>query len=235
MEILGLFIALALPWWVGMAWLGRFWKARPGAWPAWLGYGFFTGMLVTAGVMVLVDALGFALNFWVLAALLALLGAGGWRLQGAFPKGGRASLGTWERALFYLFLALLAFRLADLLLEVLWRPLYPWDAWMNWAPKAKVWAALKHLVPFVDRETWLRTEGAYTMENFFYPPFIPLVQTWVALGLGRFDDVLINLPWWQCAIALGCAFYGQLRYGGLGPLSSMAFTYLLLSMPFPDV
>jgi hypothetical protein len=50
-------------------------------------------------------------------------------------------------------------------------------------------------------------------------------------AIGRWDESLMNLPWVLCLIGLGTAFYGQARAGGIGENVSIAFTYLLLSMP----
>ena len=38
-----------------------------------------------------------------------------------------------------LLVAWMAIRYALLALEVSWQPLYPWDAWIQWATKARVW------------------------------------------------------------------------------------------------
>ena len=51
------------------------------------------------------------------------------------------------------------------------------------------------------------------------------------MALGRWDDSLMNLPWLFCGVALGLGFYGQARIWGVGPLTSLVFTYFLLSLP----
>ena len=60
---------------------------------------------------------------------------------------------------------------------------------------------------------------------------IALLQVWMNLATGRWDESLMNLPWLLCLIALGTAFYSQLRNSGVSPAIGMAFSYLLLSMP----
>ena len=45
---------------------------------------------------------------------------------------------------------------------------------------------------------------------------------------------LENLPWLQCALALGLAFYGQARRWQVSPLLAIMFTYFLLSLPILD-
>lgn len=123
-------------------------------------------------------------------------------------------------------------------MEIIWRPLYPWDAWMNWAPKAKTWFELKELVPFVSRGDWILESiqnNAYTLGNMqasTYPPLVPLVQTWTALGLDSWVDNLINIPWVMCLSALGLSFYGQARMIGAKPLTAQLWLFLLLSIPY---
>ena len=51
-------------------------------------------------------------------------------------------------------------RLVLLGLEVAWQPLYPWDAWIQWATKARVWYELGQIVPFARVEAWLAANGA---------------------------------------------------------------------------
>ena len=58
-------------------------------------------------------------------------------IPAALAAGGRVlaghGLGGWQRVAWFALLGWLALRYALLLAEVLWRPLYPWDAWAQWA------------------------------------------------------------------------------------------------------
>jgi hypothetical protein len=131
----------------------------------------------------------------------------------------------------------MALRLALLLFDVTLRPLYPWDAWTQWATKARVWYALKTIVPFVGAPTWfdLPLGAAYFDAAPDYPATIPLTQVWSAVLLGRFDDALINLPWWLTVLAFAFAVYGFLRYLALSPLSALTGTWIAISLPILDV
>jgi hypothetical protein len=243
MDWIGLVVAMLLPWLLGIAWLRYRWeRASSGSWAVLLGYGYILGMLATTLVMRLQDAVGLQQSFGLTAAFLSGLTALGvwlnrdvsWKGWGNEPPAQPSSAGElWKDLVFGLLLGLIIIRLAGLGLEILWRPLYPWDSFMNWAPKARVSYELKTLAPFVDPTEWLKqdAQGAYTVYNHHYPPTIPLIQLWMALSLGRWDDALINLPWLQCAVALGLGFYGQARAWGAQPLTAVVFTYLLLSMP----
>jgi hypothetical protein len=241
--LLQLTTALFLPWLLGMAWLRIGWhKPTAGTWPQILGYGYLLGMLATALIIRLWDALGLKLAFWPLAALLLVGTLGGFWLSRDIPWRGRepragGSLGSqpgWQKLLFGFLIVVLALRWAGLGLEILWRPLYPWDAWTTWAPRAQVWFTLKNLVPFTDSAAWLQRsseEIIYTIPAWHYPKTVSLIQLWISLALDRWDDSLINLPWLLCGGALGLAFYGQLRGWGFAPLPSLLGVYLLFSLP----
>lgn len=142
----------------------------------------------------------------------------------------------WQQALFIFIVAIIILRFAGLGLEIIWRPLFAWDAWNQWATKARVWYEWGRLVPFVPADVWLAsgTTQAYTDSAPHYPATVPLLQVWTSYSLGRWDDSLMNLPWLQCGIALGLAFYGQARLWGASPLLAMIFTYFLLSLPLLD-
>ena len=239
MGIPGLLAALFLPWLFGVVWLRVRWlKAGNIAWPALLGYGYLAGALATTLVMRLLDLLGVRFGFLNVALALALLIAiGVWAGRGTpWPRMGADwhELAGWHRAAFAGLLGLVAIRLGGLGLEIIWQPLFPWDAWSQWATKARVWYELGHLAPFAHTHIWLQGGGAYTDSAPHYPPAIPLLQAWTCFGLGRWDDALMNLPWLMGAIALAMAFYGQARQWGIAPLFAMMFTYFLLSLPMLD-
>lgn len=241
MEILGLLAALFLPWLLGVAWLRARWiKADGVAWPTLLGYGYLAGALTTTLVMRLLDLLGVRLGFLNIAlALVLLIALGIWAGRGMPWRGLRAgsdwcALAGWHKVAFSGLLALVAIRLGGLGLEIIWQPLFPWDAWSQWATKARVWYELGHLAPFVTSDIWLQGGDVFTDRAPHYPPAIPLLQVWMSFGLGRWDDALMNLPWLMAAIALAMAFYGQARQWGIAPLFAMMFTYFLVSLPMLD-
>ena len=248
METLRLSLALLLPWALGMAWLRALWPPEtPGAWPAILGYGYILGMVATALVMLALDTLGAPQHFLLIAAVLGGLTAAGLWATRRHPGTVPASPGTrftdqapgipWQRVVMALLLVLIAVRFTGLALEIAWRPLFPWDAWMNWALKSRVWFEHGQLVPYVSPAEWATgaDRSAYTgssWDNTHYPPLIPLIQLWMALGAGHWSETLINLPWLLCGISLVVAFYGQARALGSSPLMALVFCYLLASMPF---
>ena len=152
------------------------------------------------------------------------------------PRAAEASSSRSARAMLYVLVAWLGFRFVVLLLDVIWTPLYPWDAWIQWATKARVWYSLGHIVPFGRTDAWFAANGAIWFDaSPNYPATVPLWQVWSSLALGRWDDALMNVPWWLTAVALAVAVYGALRASGIGALGATAGAWLVSSLPLANV
>lgn len=234
--------AVAIPWIAGTLLLRAFAPPRgdDGLWRD-IGYGHFAGVLLLVVLLKGADAVGLGLSFVPVAALLVVVAAvAGWfgrRHRAAAHDAGvpRASASRVIRALAWVALALIAVRIGSLAAEVLVRPLFPWDAWSQWATKAKVWSALREMVPFIAYDAWLARSDGYTDTAPHYPPGVPLLQAWVALALGRWDDTLVNAPWLAAFIALGIGMFGALRQMGVDRHWAILASYLVLSLPLLDV
>ncbi len=154
----------------------------------------------------------------------------------ASPTGFSTALSRSERMLWIGLFAWLALRFVLLLLEVIWTPLYPWDAWIQWATKARVWYALGHIVPFARSDAWFAANGAAWFDaSPNYPATVPLWQVWSSVVLGRWDDALMNVPWWLVAVAFATAVHGFLRAAGIGALGALAGAWLVSSLPLANV
>jgi hypothetical protein len=140
------------------------------------------------------------------------------------------------RLIWWLLVGWLALRFVLLALEVTWQPLYPWDAWIQWATKARVWYELGYIAPFARAPEWLASGGGvYFDASPEYPPTVPLLQVWASIALGHWDDALMNWPWWQISVALTLAVYGGLRRLGSTPLTSLIGAFLVASLPLANV
>ena len=245
--MLGLIIGQLLPWLVGSAGIAYLWRnPAPGRGALILGYGYLAGSLALTLWMRALSVLGIAFGWTSIALpLLAAIAIAAWLLRrrralvlsplridrSALELGGEFS--RLHLALWWLFVALIAAHLALAALEIVWRPLFPWDAWTQWATKTRVWYALQRIVPFADLTTWLGG-NTYTDAVPNYPANLPLLQVWACIALGRWDDSLMNLPSLSFALALGFGFYGQLRYAGRGALFAIVGAYAVLSLPLLD-
>lgn len=252
----GLLISLILPWILGALWLSRFWSSANTA--TLLGYGYLFGILLITTLMRLWDFMGLEIQFWpiagvsLVAAMLAFLvpkpAADGF--SGIDPPGQQGAAQTpaaesqkilsFTNFIFAIFLVLVVVRLGAMLADNVYRPMFSWDTWMNFAPKARVWFELHEIVPYVSPRTWLAGTypEAYTLGNsqaWDYPLTVPLVMFWTALGLDAWHDDLIKIPWVLGAAALGLGVYGQLRHFGVARHLALIFVYLLLSIPYLNV
>ena len=248
-ELIGVAVSVGLPWLAGgccMLALQRRAEQRDLVLAA--GYGYLLGALATSLAMRALDAVGVRWTApWVALQLVALavIACSLARLRSPPPLRERwriacasvASLTRAQRLLFFACFALIVVRLFGLGLELAWRPLLPWDAWAQWATKARVWYEYGRIAAFVDPAAWLQSGGPMQFVDAHpdYPGTVPLLQVWTALCLGAWDESLINAPWLAILSALGLAFYAQLRRTGIGSTQAMLFTYLLLSLPFIDL
>jgi hypothetical protein len=243
----GLIIGELLPWLAGSLWIACLWRsAAPGRRALVLGYGYLAGSLALTLWMRALSVFGVAFEWTSIAApLFAAAAIAAWLLRGRGapvppspgihrdvlePDSETSGLHT---ALWWLFVALIAAHLALAALEIVWRPLYPWDAWTQWATKSRVWYELQRIAPFAGATTWFGG-NAYIDAAPDYPANLPLLQVWACIGLGRWDDSLMNLPSLSFALALALGFYGQLRRAGRSALFAIAGTYAVLSLPLLD-
>ena len=230
MDAASLIVSAVLPWSAGIAALLALRERTraldaPGE-MAWLaGSGYLAGAFALTLWMRALSLAGIPFGAVAVGApLLVLAAAGGWfawRRDGtalvdvplralraciAAPDAGRAL-----RVAAWVIVGTLALRYTLLAAEILWRPLYPWDAWTQWATKARVWYELGRVAPFVNADVWLAGGAAYFDAAPAHPPTLPLLQVWTCIVLGRWDDAPMNLPWWLIAVALTLSTYGALR------------------------
>jgi hypothetical protein len=253
MDALALALAVALPWSVGCAaLLAARWPVRfdgheraPGRIALVLGYGYFIGVFILTAWMRVLSAFGLGFGRLAIGApLLIVVLVGLWLKRSRFAPARlrafalsivRPPLPKWQQIAWAALLAWFALRFATLAIEVASRPLYPWDAFAQWAPKARVWYALGRMAPFVPADAWLGgASGAYFDAAPASPATVPLLQAWGAIALGHWDDSAINWPWLFMLAALALAVYGMLRDNKLPPLGALTGAYVVASLPLLD-
>lgn len=245
MNLILLLLALVISWLPAATWLSRL---IPSGVPARLalisGYACLLGLLGTTLLMRLFSLLGVT---WSLPSMalgsLVILGLAfvyparpGIEVAPGAP-GGAMRLTRLQQVLVVLCLALLASRLIALGLELGTRPITAWDAKQHWAKQAKVFFALKSTVPFVSLEQWLALggDGVYTNMHPDYPIATPLLQAWIAVALGYWDNSLVNAPWLLMWSGIGLVFYAQARQAGANVPVALAACYMVLSLPYLNI
>ena len=249
-DFTGLVLSVALPWIAGTLWIRA--ALRRGSdigLAVSIGYGYLIGMTAVTLQMRLLDMIGVRWSLaWValpIAALacVALVGLRfrnpliNLREHGRRVRDALVAMPSGTGAIFCLLLALTVVRVITLGLEVVWTPLLTYDAWAQWASKARVWYGYGSLQPFVPSTAWASAPGTMTFTDTHpeYPGTVPLFQVWTAICLGRWDESLVNIPWAVAFASLGVAFYAQTRRLGFSAVKSMFGAYLLLSLPFLTV
>ena len=242
--ILTLILALLLPWATSSLALYAWMKPASGAhhtlaaecgrWTQALGAGYLLGMLLSAAMLWLSERFSGSFLFWPISGLwlVFFFAALFWVKPWHHPRLPSLSTPLWQKLIIGILLALIALRLTSLGIENTHQTMPAWDAWVIWAERAKAWFYLGQLAPYVHSDVWLSApNGSYENEAAHYPPLVSLIHLWAALALGRWDDALVNLPWFGAAIALGLTLYGALRSTHTPVWLAVGGVWLLLSLP----
>lgn len=210
---------------------------------------FPLGMVGVIGGYLLLDWLGVGLRFgWNVCLQLgaaALFGAiAWWRWRGQALAGTTLSskgsewselprVGRW---LVVGILAWLLLRWLGIVLEVIHRPLFPWDAWYAYGAQAKVWFHVERLDVFANFEAWWESpDPAWAVGGVRHPPGIGLIQLWVVQCLGRWDDALMNVPWPLALVGMGAAFAGLARLAGASLPVVVVGLWVVMGLPILEV
>jgi hypothetical protein len=247
MDYVRLAIAILLPWLGAYFWLAvtaRRLSNRRANRAELLGYSLFLGYAALQGIVLASNTLFGGVSFApvLLALAVATLAGGIFYIKGSertanlAPTAPRGHESRLSQVLFWLLLSWAALHLLLVAIEILHRPVFPWDAWLNWMYRAKAWFYSGQVFLMAPPEGWFNStaDAPYNVAGHHYPTFVPVLALWAVTALGQWSETLVNLPVLCCGIALGCGFYGQCRGYGLASLPSALGAYLLLSIPLVD-
>jgi hypothetical protein len=170
--------------------LGRLCLAYP------IGAGIVTVQMFLLGLMRI------PLTLWFSAAPPLLEIAGLFLLIGKrrIPLAGRPSFGLvseilgsssrLKKAALVMLFALAAAKVGSIFIETYLRPIFAWDSFANWSAGAKAFF-YSHGLLLDGRPGDFFGRGLLN-RNANYPPFDPLMQVWMSLWVGRFDEVLVK-------------------------------------------
>lgn len=260
MNTLLLLLGLLLPWLVGQAWLGPLRQHLHLSTTAALGYGYFLGCAALYLTLLAWGLLVPEVPAWLMvASLLGLAAAGLWlgrryragRIAAESRPGapGAGAAGQRHRpahtprgwqvyALVLVLVVLLLAHLAWVLVDIYYRPVFPWDAWQTWLYKAKVWYFSGGPVSLAAPESWAASEAgrgigplSYNAQGHNYPGLWPAQAWWAATSFGSWQENRVTWPALHAGAALCLALWGQLRSATGSRRVALVGVFALLSLP----
>lgn len=241
-----LLVSLLTPWLAGFFML-RAVEARASHHPhplRQIAFGFFVGYSLLQLLVLSANAVLGSVPVVVINATLIIIAVCAHlvyrRLPAAARKSGQTSAQANDPTLshrkswvFWFFLCLAIVHLSLAAIELVHRPIFPWDAWLSWMYRAKAWFFAGSIVPMDAPHEWIKGTGnaAYNVAGAHYPTLLPITALWTALHLGQWSETLVNLPVIACGVALAGGMYGLCREAGRSPGVSIIAAYLVLSIP----
>jgi len=156
--------------------------------------------LINMGLPVLI----FTLLFFILTRLNPAANSGAAAL--------RRGLRGWRLYLTIIMALWIAAKVGFVFYESLTRPLFSIDSFLNWAISAKIFFYRAGLILDPADEHFFGRGYRFFIGH---PLHLPLLQTWIALALGRFHEVYVKLPGALYFLGiLGVLYYGVKREAG---------------------
>lgn len=141
---------------------------------------------------------------------------------------GSSKTGALARAAMAILVLWIVLKLGSVIAETLLRPIYAWDAWVNWSATAKLFLGAKGLMLEVPAADFFG-RGAVS-RIISYPLHNPLMQVWTGLWTGSFDDVLAK-AWTPVYLLSAAGLLYSFAWREVGRLTSLVLTVLFLSSP----
>jgi len=166
-----------------------------------------------------VPILAFVLCFAVLSRISSHPHAA---LQGKAPR-----LQGWRLYLTIALASWIALKTGFVFYESLTRPIFSVDSYLNWAISGKFFFYKAGLLLDPSNEHFFGRGYRFFIGH---PLHLPLLQTWIALSLGRFHEVYVKAPGAiYFAGVLGVLYYGVKREAG--PVYAVITVFFMASVP----
>jgi hypothetical protein len=162
-----------------------------------------------------------------------------WLRAAGIPYAPRPSFGLWQeiaspaasllrKAVLALLTVWIVIKAGSILYEASLRPIFGWDAWANWSASAKAFFYARGLMLDAPGEDFFG--GGIVSRIQSYPLHNHLLQLWLALWAGGFDEVLVKLWSPFYLICAAAALYGFARRE-TGRTAALALTAVFLGSP----
>jgi hypothetical protein len=108
------------------------------------------------------------------------------------------------------------------------RPIYSWDAWSGWSAAAKVFYNAHSLLLDAPLRDFF---GKNAVDRIiFYPLHSMLIQVWMSLWIGKFDEVLVKFHSPTYLLSMAIYFY-YITAREISRFSALALLAVVLSSP----
>ena len=179
--------------------------------------------LQISALLIMLEVVALAVVVWIRKAPLFTKPASGLLSELSSPstpwpkKAGLVILALWAAA-----------KICSVFVETDLRPLYAWDSWANWSTGAKSFYFAKGLL--LDTPTQDLFGRGVVLRIMAYPPHNHLMQVWLSLWVGHFDEVLVKMtsPFYYLSAAL---FLYALACREISRLASLALLVMFMSSP----
>lgn len=220
-------LAIAVPLGIGALLLHR--MGFPGSVHKglWLGASYGVGLTVVSLVLGVLPLLKIPLSVGWVVPVVMTVGVALWLSTGRFPSGmaprstsNDEGTTAWLRTVWWIGLGCLVFKLGLIGIRTVHKPVMGWDAGETHSLRAKALFHEQTILPSTWK--WIGSPD--------YPPGIPLLELWVTLFQGGWDDTAIKILFPGFLIALLAMLYGVLRET-LRPLGALAGVWMAASLP----
>ncbi len=241
MAIAFFLFALLMPWVLGFVIIKPFLKQRYGYAAFALGAGYVLGWFVTTLILRIYDYFQRPFDIYEIVAIECIV---------AFPllflKARQCSIeelrlektpSNLSYLLVIMIVVLLLYRLGLTAVDLLSKPVFPWDGWHSWSAKAKAFYYAQEIFPLAwdGNRFWEFNHLDFALVGGArHPYFIALIQTYTAMAFGSWSDGVVNLPWLGAGVALLLFIFGGIRYFGGALLPSILTGYAVVSLPIFD-
>jgi len=109
-------------------------------------------------------------------------------------------------------LAMIAAYLLLILMNNLYREIFPWDAFTTWIYRSKAWVLTQSAADFAPLDQWLRNDGTgLTLAAAHYPIGVSAIAAFSSSLSGGWHDPSASIPWFFASLASALLVAGLCR------------------------
>ena len=165
------------------------------------------------------------LTFWAIKKKIVFPPRGEWGLRDDITSSKNPLM---KKVALLLLLIWIGAKLLSVFVKTGLLPIYAWDSWANWSSGAKLFYFTQGLLLDVPPEDFF-SRGA-VLRIISYPLHNPLMQVWMSLWTGAFDEVLVKFWSPVYLLAMTVSLY-LIASRELGRLAALALVAMFLSSP----